>query len=446
MPLPCAPRTPSARTRRPQLRNSPPPRRGGRARAAPGRARGATGRPRPGSPRAPRAARAPCARSRRPRRSRRAGGARSRGSPSACAASGCDSASTASANDALQVVDRLLGLPEQEVQPAEVEHQPTDVALVVELLVERLRLLRVVARDDPVAHPLGDERRLEVGVRDDAAVVHALGELERGLDVLARCLEVALAAPAARAPAEDVGPEEVAREAGGVGERERLVEERRPRLRRSRACSGRRRAGRGCPPGRRRRTAALRRARGRPGADRPTRGRHRPARAPRPRRRARAPRARPSRSRRCRAGPRRTARPPRRTGATRSAPRRVRAAPRSGREGRSRPRCRGTRRRRRAAPASQAIASSVGRVLPRSIWLMYSFENRSPATWVCVSPGGEAQRAQPLAEARGRRGRGRRDRRSAGASSSVVVRRAGGGVHLSVSQGDSPLSCLPPKG
>ncbi len=37
-------------------------------------------------------------------------------------------------------------------------------------------------------------------------------------------------------------------------------------------------------------------------------------------------------------------------------------------------------------PASQATVSSVGRVLPRSIWLMYSFENRSPASWVCVRP------------------------------------------------------------
>ena len=62
-----------------------------------------------------------------------------------------------------------------------------------------------------MAHALGDEGGLEVRVRDDAPVVDAPGELERRLDVLARGLEVALAAAAARAPAEDVGAEEVAR-------------------------------------------------------------------------------------------------------------------------------------------------------------------------------------------------------------------------------------------
>ena len=36
--------------------------------------------------------------------------------------------------------------------------------------------------------------------------------------------------------------------------------------------------------------------------------------------------------------------------------------------------------------ASHATVASVGRVLPRSIWLTYSFENRSPASCVCVSP------------------------------------------------------------
>ena len=35
--------------------------------------------------------------------------------------------------------------------------------------------------------------------------------------------------------------------------------------------------------------------------------------------------------------------------------------------------------------ASQSIVSRVGRVLPRSIWLTYSFENRSPARSVWVS-------------------------------------------------------------
>jgi hypothetical protein len=36
--------------------------------------------------------------------------------------------------------------------------------------------------------------------------------------------------------------------------------------------------------------------------------------------------------------------------------------------------------------ASHSTVSPVGRVFPRSIWLTYSFENRSPASSVCVSP------------------------------------------------------------
>ena len=36
--------------------------------------------------------------------------------------------------------------------------------------------------------------------------------------------------------------------------------------------------------------------------------------------------------------------------------------------------------------ANQAIVDSVGRVFPRSIWLMYSFENRPPASSVWVIP------------------------------------------------------------
>jgi len=78
-----------------------------------------------------------------------------------------------------------------------------------------------------VAHALRDERGLEVRVRDGAPVVGAARELERRLDVLACCLEVALATTATRPPAEDVGAEEVARQLGRAGEDERLVEERR---------------------------------------------------------------------------------------------------------------------------------------------------------------------------------------------------------------------------
>ena len=85
------------------------------------------------------------------------------------------------------------------------------------------RPLGVVAREHPVALAVGDERGLEVRGADRAGVVRVLGELERALDVLARGLVVALAAPAARAPREDVRAELVGRQARALGERERLV-------------------------------------------------------------------------------------------------------------------------------------------------------------------------------------------------------------------------------
>ena len=74
--------------------------------------------------------------------------------------------------------------------------------------------------------PLGDERSLEVRVRDRAPVADVLRELERALDVLAGGDVVALKAMAPRAPAEDVGAEQVAREPRLLGERERLVQKR----------------------------------------------------------------------------------------------------------------------------------------------------------------------------------------------------------------------------
>ena len=126
----------------------------------------------------------------------------------------------------LQVLDRPLGLAEQEVEPAEVVQEPADVGAVGELLVLRLCLLGIRAREHPVAVALGEHRGLEVRLPERPAVLHRVGELERALDVLARCLEVALPAVAARAPREDREPELVARHARPLGERERLVEER----------------------------------------------------------------------------------------------------------------------------------------------------------------------------------------------------------------------------
>jgi len=76
-----------------------------------------------------------------------------------------------------------------------------------------------------VAVALRDDRGLEVDVAEGPLVAESLRELERALDVLARPLPVALAAVAARAPREDVRPEQVARHAGPLGERQRLAEE-----------------------------------------------------------------------------------------------------------------------------------------------------------------------------------------------------------------------------
>src|SRR6266550_2526759 len=123
------------------------------------------------------------------------------------------------------MLDRLLGLAEVEVQATEVVEQPADVSLVVDLLVVGLRALSVIARLDPVPHPLADKRSLEVRVRGLARIVERLRELERALDVLARCFEVSLAAITARAPAEDVRAQTVARKLGALGQRQSLVEQ-----------------------------------------------------------------------------------------------------------------------------------------------------------------------------------------------------------------------------
>ena len=54
--------------------------------------------------------------------------------------------------------------------------------------------------------------------------------------------------------------------------------------------------------------------------------------------------------------------------------------------------------------ASHVIVSPVGRVLPRSIWLTYSFENRSPASSLCVRPAAMRswRRRSPSRRAAGR--------------------------------------------
>ena len=71
----------------------------------------------------------------------------------------------------LQDRDRPLGMPEKEVEAAEVVQEPADVRAVSELLVVRLRALSVRSRQNPVALTIGDERRLEREVGHRARVL-----------------------------------------------------------------------------------------------------------------------------------------------------------------------------------------------------------------------------------------------------------------------------------
>src|SRR6185312_7541492 len=125
----------------------------------------------------------------------------------------------------LEVLDRLVGLPQLEIESAEVVQELADVRLVGQLLVLRLGALRIRAGEHPVPGALGDERSLEIAVGDPTAPLSSLGELERALDVLPRGFPVALAPVAAGAPAEGVGAETVGREPGALGKIERLAEE-----------------------------------------------------------------------------------------------------------------------------------------------------------------------------------------------------------------------------
>ena len=74
-------------------------------------------------------------------------GGRGRASQLRCAASASVSCSSATRERGLEVLDRLLRAAEHVVQAAEVVQQPADVHLVLELLVQRLRALRVGARE-----------------------------------------------------------------------------------------------------------------------------------------------------------------------------------------------------------------------------------------------------------------------------------------------------------
>ena len=90
--------------------------------------------------------------------------------------------------------------------------------------------------------------------------------------------------------------------------------------------------------------------------------------------------------------------------------------------------------------ASHSIVSRVGRVLPRSICEMYSFEKRSPARSVCVSPA--ATRSwRSRSPSRGARRRGGGRTHSCGASWHRSREHAG-----RFTEKQSPLRDSPPKG
>ena len=125
----------------------------------------------------------------------------------------------------LEVFDRLVGPAEEVGQPAEVVEQATDVLAVGELLVVRAGALGVRPSEHPVALALGDERRLEVHLGGCAPVAKALGQLERTLDVFPCRLPVALAAVAARTPAEDLRSQQVVGEIRPFCELESGVEQ-----------------------------------------------------------------------------------------------------------------------------------------------------------------------------------------------------------------------------
>ena len=97
------------------------------------------------------------------------------------------------------------------------------------LAVDLERLLGVKACEQPLALPLGDERRLEHRVRAGALAAGFGGELERRLGVAGRGVPVAAKLVAARAPVADVGGEK-RRRTGRAGIRLERAREERDRL------------------------------------------------------------------------------------------------------------------------------------------------------------------------------------------------------------------------
>ena len=393
---------------RPRPRRAPPrPRRGGPARAARGRARGARCRSRPAGPRAPRAARSAWRACSSAFTGRRCAGAPGRATRSSSRRRRRSPCSSAIANASFRRAIASSGLPSRNSSPPRLfSSRPTLMRSVSSSYCAFARSAYVRASTQwPSRSAISDAWKYASPSARASSIDSASSSAR--VDVLARRLVVALAAVAARAPGEDVRAQQ-------VGRQRRAVDAARAPRRRARSRSRCSRSGSGATP-RRKSTSARSRSENdgpstRPracssssiaGADlaavhaRP--GLARRARAPGARRRRwrRRPRARPC-----------TRRSRRRSRAARtSASARASIASARARSSLETPLARNVASTPSRA-ASHSTVSRVGRVLPRSICEMYSFENRSPARSLCVSPAETRswRRRSPRRDPRGTRG------------------------------------------
>ena len=149
--------------------------------------------------------------------------------------------SSAIANACFRRAIASSGLPSRNSSPPRLLSSRPTFDPVGELLVLRLRPLGVGSREHPVPVALGD-RATPGSTPSPSARASSIDsrELERALDVVARRLVVALPAVAARAPREDVAPEQIDGQRRALGQRRAPRRTARSRSRCSRACSGRR--------------------------------------------------------------------------------------------------------------------------------------------------------------------------------------------------------------
>ena len=144
--------------------------------------------------------------------------------PRACAASGCEPASTASANDAVRCSIACSGWPSRSCRPPRFSIRRPSVPLVVQLLVDRPRLLCVLAGEHPVPHLLRHEDawkyvpRRPVGRPSPGRA----RRLARRPPARPRSRPGGVGSASATRGSARAG---VARQPGSLGERERLVEE-----------------------------------------------------------------------------------------------------------------------------------------------------------------------------------------------------------------------------